>query len=1671
MTFTDAALPVCLQCNTLEEQLKQKELELQQTRSQLQLHSQGLSSIASSTILNDMLVSPPMSSIWSPPSGLSSASILCSPARAQRLPSPGARCAQSAPARLKEADEAAVQVLPPLHGPAEASEHKRRRLSPASRTRQSAEEDPFAVDTFNRAGGELVQDVDGVFGVAQGGGGDELAVTAVPKDLEHAAEKEETRNEGEPQQTWTNCSDSGSCAADPSSTLAPADICPSTDSAVGRPSSHESFAPSSLEPQEGPIDCKPAAVGARPLQPTTLAVSDSFKSLASESYTSSQYTSYTDTSSMSSSSGGRGHSPKPAKPKHRYKAEMMSEGDTQPGDGGAEGKDAKEKCVPVELGAHNTLAASGGGDVFASNEGCPAISTVSTLRGTDSFISPGPADDSDDQCANSQSRQQALEVPGESGNTLAVCRSATASGEKLAESEKDGSSAGQTFSGADSLPEGQQYHKDPTMLEAVSMCREFFPNTEDDHDSLDREVDDADDGSDVDGAHFIPATRVKGTFDNSLPKEQQQNMPKPVTCRKIDDTQLSILLAMRREVNDKADYIVESPARPAVPEDKPSTEATARADHGHSINTVMEHSDLAKEVNKLELTPPKPEDFGLDPEKNDPSSIHSADTELARAEEENGVKSDVPSTDAVCSSKRVLQGDSEHEGSLGSSITEQLTPAEDKKQSLDGMDHGERVPSDLHVNTEKGKTSPISILKKSTFELELEKQEHNSDQEGQKSSSLEGTALKVDENISASDGIGACPKKSKSALDRCVSLKKGAQNCKPQCTLKENDMDYSLTECDSSLCGANTKVPENKKLKRRRRGGLNTVAQTASFPLRRRDEGDQTPSDYAETAGTESASQGGSSNMSTCDQNPVHQDTSSDAAQKAPEEENEDENLGRLRRRYSASQYRRQNLDHTQASADTSDHVTALCSPKPFIRKVVSCPTTPQSGQATSGSSSPSAGKHSEKLDTLIAAFESPKKRNVREDFVCDGKVVTPKESTEKSKANDSSGDKKSPVLAAASPKSPSTDKKGDPKESRKDGSFSRTSSPCNSPSQKQKTLRRKSLTKHLPTSCGRKDSPSSDKSKTQCAKEGNEMTVSPQREESKKDLDAACQESPGGSTTRSTSRAHTSVSEKDVNKKPTSAGPCGEARHNCKGDERADTCLSVELDGAMTSVESTSSLVGDSELQSYSDRGHWSASHAHPVDGSLSLTPIDSRSLKSARDECKAGSRTKLSDSVRPKDDTMLWEHRVIATSSEGQAAAPRENSPSVARQLSFRDKIQQAARRFGSGETLDRANNSIASPSGTLESSSPSPPQNCNIIKSERSSYDPAKPMLPPTAISGDIMSDYVDQAMFLAPDLRRRNGPPPLYMSISVDAATESLDRCCPPLVPRRNVRETLTTEPLSPASVGSQQVCVPMKKRWQLRNARSLIPSSEGAFEDFSSRERPERQCLRSGDAARRAVNRSGADLGAAVKTDHPATIRLRNVRDSTACRPAGVGPEDLPSPSRNPMLNNGQQPPTVEIMQDILQLENALDHLRVENDPSLPGVENTQKLLHVEGNTHRHLLEEAEKTNERPRVRRESIGGSYPCLTDTGGSQEEGGLFERMVGMTMMETLHYYPSLLQSVGTSSTDDSAGEGEAEAGDRSFILLADFGVEDEDGEAGLTDLSECGEHSDINSDLDEL
>ena len=1557
---------------------------------------------------------------------------------------------QSSLAGPTEATGGVGGVSPP-RVPGTATAHKRRRLSPTSRAQQSAEEDRLLYDTFNRATGELVQDVDGVFGVAQGGGGDELAVKAVPKDLALAAnqeEEEEERHEG-PLQTWNGGSDSGSCATDRSPVQSSADACASVDSAVGRPAIRETSPP---DPQQMQRHLKPAAVCAELQQSCVSVLSDSFKSLASESTTSSQYTTYTDSCSTTSSSGSRGPGPKPAKPRPRYKEEETSESDTQAGGGSADGKAAQEKGALCEQRARSTLPTTTTGDVVLSSEGFSALSNISSSWGTDSVVSSCPTERSDsftanaamrqrefaDQSTNSQSLQQAPEAPAEAENTLAVCRSAAAPEQKMSELEKDDLSPMPTFPALGSSPEEQQYTNDSTMLEAVAMCREFFPNAEEDDDSQGRDVDDADDSSDVDGEHFIPATRVKGALDNRVSKEEQVDVPKPVTCRKIDDNQLSILLAKRREVNDCADYTVESPPKATVPEGSPSAETAPRADHGHSINTVMESPDRTKELNKLEpndlgsenenhasnrvdSTPvvcegpaparlehsilafgrkaryskvefafSPPASANADSQENDSTSICPADTEPTRAEEQDGVKS-------VCSSERVLQSDTD--GNVDSQNSQQLTQVEGMEKSWDGMGSGERVSSGPQVGREKEKSSPVSILKKPTFELELGKQDLNREAERQKSSTIEETILPAkiptavfDENVPPSDGIGVCSNKPKSPPVTCVSLAKDAQNCKSGYAWKDCDSDFSPVECDSSNWAAETKTPETKKTKRRRRGDLNAAVQMGLFPLKRKNHVDRSTSDSTEMASTESASLANPSGVPFCEENPVHPNTSSETAQKAPQDENADENLTRLRRRYSASRYRRRSLDQTRESTDTSSDSQCTLLSKPPTKKDVSFSSAGRSSPSANGSESPSAGKHSEKFDTLIATFESPKKKSLREDSVGDVKIATSKDSAEKSKTSDSTGDKKGPAPAAHS-KSPTAEKKVDPKESRKDSSSSKASTPSSSPTQKRKTLRRRSLTKRLSNPYGKKEGVSSDKSKTSPAKEGNEMATATQ-----KDTGAAGQQPPEENTKRSISLTQTPAWEKDTSKKSASADPEGETKHNAPGDETSDK-VSLEVGDTMISTESNSTLIGDSELQLCSSLCLWSTSLESSVDGSRSLTLPDTQSAKSTKDECKEGCRTKLPDPLRPKEDTTPREHHLSVSSSDGQATALREKSTSTGRQLSFRDKIQQAAKRFRSGETLDRANNSIASPLRNFtESSSPSPPPNYNITQSERSSYKPGKPMLPPTSMSGDMMSHCADRTKFLAPKLGRQNGPPPVSVSLSVDAVAKS------------------------------------------------------------------------------------------GTKMTHS---------DSTAGR-LGAGPEDLTSFGNRRLPSNGQQggdnahdlsPPTAKTMQDLLQLENAQSQFRAENtyEPSQPVVENAPYPLYTE-NTQQHLRMEEGKThehsqagteNELPHVGRENPhehlsaekGGpdSAQSCTDTECSQDE-TLLERMVGITMVETLRLHPSLLQSAEASFEDDSAGEGEGE-GAGSLILLADFGVEDNDDEAALTDMSGCGEHSDINSDLDEI
>ncbi|XP_070180832.1 uncharacterized protein [Littorina saxatilis] len=1339
------------QCQSVEQQLEEKERELKETRSQLLLMTSvpstmpsNLTLVSTCSLSTDLIArsESTFSSVIPGSESTFSSLIPCSESTfssvstAQQISA--SQSGISEPVKPRRPFNA-VMVLPP-YDPKVVAAHRRRRLSPCPRARQSVEEDRPQLDSYTSAGGELFQDASAALNPSLGdGGGDEPAVT---KD---EPEKDQGEEDMKPATIIRSESTSGCNLYSSPVHSATTHRTPSADS-------NSSFEIINLSSVESSSEQRtPTRGGGRSGGESPSDSSESAKSRGASA--SSSYSSATETSSSSStsSSGGRGNGPKPAKPKPKYKKRESQGSDTQsagdsldPGNAPKKGGQNESQETETQLGTGeekpglNTLTSSEWSSL-GSDSYYPESVVCSSATKSDSK-QRGPAKPS----ARAQPDQQMV-----SQNETAVVRDkrVSPSERRSFKYSKEGSSCEQSPTFTSSPPQRRGPWDDTAMLGAAGISPKLIAYLG--AESEDRSSDFS--RSDEDDCRLLPATRVHSDFHKSVIKEPS---PKAVTCRKIDDKQLSILLAKRREVNDSPDYIVES-VRKTDPTCNVGTGRLSDVDHSHSVHSVIESPDQPNEKNpELELK--SPENESCDGEHPASERIGTCNSEKTTEYEHflvsygrksryskvefsltkpacsivDSVKGELSVTECTIT-EHIQDKDAEDSASVS---TEQADPSttvpecqddeslgsterqnaaqDDGDQVGDGKDSTKTPSMGLCSSEEHEKKYPVSILKKPKSDSQADRstQETSLDQPTPDKTSfcVEGSATAVtpedgNEKVLQAHDANLCSEKDSSPLDICVSSKDvlGALS-DPNSLMKDSESELSAVEYDSSCMTGDLKLLATKKCKRSRNRVVEL--QLGLFPLSLRNEAIQKPPVVVADTGLTAVAD--EIDTTTFQQDETQARPLQDAVHLVSEADNDDDGLLVLRRKYSASRFRRLSIDRPPEVTDSTPADSNSLPSKLSSAIEKSCTSdTDTLAMIPIGVPSP-IRKHSEKLGSLIASFDSPKKTYIREDFL----ISSPKNTTVPSTRTETPASEEvakvdrtcqSPSedgLKTSPPNSPALKKKVTPKEDGRESSSSMGSTPTNSPPQTRKTLRRRSLTKRLSNPYGNKESSSPEKNKTAPSKKD----CSPPREnqESKPENEAAFQEPPGeGPPFPSEKKALMAVVT------PVSAGP--------EGENPQDTPSKKENLSSQTDVDSCSALVAE-------------------FDPLCDANPVNAKGSYGSCEEQRV-------DGEAPDVD--------------GQASTET---------MSFKDKIQQAASRLRTCEASDKESSSNLESSESYPTN-PSHPDN-NLNASVLASDDSGSTVM---GVSPLLMCHAADQAGKMVENLPRPDSPSALLQTTQASA----------------------------------------------------------------------------------------------------------------------------------------------------------------------------------------------------------------------------------------------------------------------------------------------------------------
>ncbi|XP_076463610.1 uncharacterized protein LOC143295844 [Babylonia areolata] len=391
---------------------------------------------------------------------------------------------------------------------------------------------------------------------------------------------------------------------------------------------------------------RPTAVRASSKQLQLLAPSDSLKSLDStSSYSTASY------STTSTSSGGRGHSPKPAKPRPRYRKEEL------PNTCGHATKEENTKCLGDTNHSQSHTHGNVGmcskdsndklGESHMSSEG---FSTTSICSIPDSN-SPDAVKSSsmksrtgsslfsfaEAECANNNRDQYPWQTGTETDESECLIKTTTydtktkkrdmfskpavdtlelIQGECLSSRtnscvEKRASPGGERglleqVCVSKKSVSAQVTGDDSSPLQMVGVLGENVF-----HSDGDTQQEDSSEGSGdsyTEGKQgFIPATRAKSDCNKVISLNELADIHRTMRCRMIDDNQLSVILAKRREVSDSADYTMESPGRALM---SSVNAGILESEHSHSVHTVITPTTVTRITQESEQRAQKQLELG-----------------------------------------------------------------------------------------------------------------------------------------------------------------------------------------------------------------------------------------------------------------------------------------------------------------------------------------------------------------------------------------------------------------------------------------------------------------------------------------------------------------------------------------------------------------------------------------------------------------------------------------------------------------------------------------------------------------------------------------------------------------------------------------------------------------------------------------------------------------------------------------------------------------------------------------------------------------------------------------------------------------------------------------------------------------------------------------------------
>ena len=1442
--------------------------------------------------------------------------------------------------------------------------------------------------------GELEPDSGVVHCVTQtGGGGDELNVLSGQK-----ASDEKDDNVDVSENTHASLlsrSNSSDCIAFRSRPQSSSDMCSSEQLAAGGRTTGEMDISSSVTLSGKPPDSRSTGskTWTEPVQ--EFDSSDSFKSMASESNTSSQNTSYTDSSTTSSSSGGRGHSPKPAKPRPRYKADQSSDSNSQ-STGSEDGRDnlsCKEKGELITGMNELTGMSSEGFSAMSvgSSSGPSELGvSISTQGETDSLtadlaaltatcIPEGkaaqqlPSADTAHCVSQDMSLTESAtarnkvcksvvivepETGGQDGQQAdaATARPTSLSAESVVSSAGDTGQAHLPSTGTLCRSDEQQ---DEFSKEKFSFAvPENLPEVDDNfQEGLSYDTGD----SDMDCGSFIPATRVKSDFDKRV---SVADLPKVVKCRKINDKQLSVLLAKRREVNDSADYTVESPGRSSI--SLPANGGVLQslhADHGHAVRAVINHFHSHKDLNSHKNTSEASAD---DSGESDSGFSHSAQTVGKQA----GYAKDDFSFSPVTSAQKVWHGDSvsvldeaptenlpcehakdETSGETGraySSQEENHNGTEfsvkhnlrnhsgeysDKQNSpntdssTNSVGNGAQLQTEFRTVVDGKETIVDPSTQKSTCHMDMRKvkngcnspashTEYSANRPLESEESSENHTRPAEASTASPDSVASCVSEhTRPSNDDTVDSSRGLQTCAGQfeCKLCEYSVPVSAAE----------PAKRNDQCLKRAHNEHATLQMTAILQKQRAGPG--------ETSAGDTPDQDSGCHFGMPAQVPPRQ--SPEAPHQPHQGELEENKLAVLRRRYSASRYRRRSLDHSReqsgtASGDLNHDAPAFSTSESLTDSPQRIPQNGEDGhpnlpQKHGAPSLPAT--HSEQQELLIAKVDSakrcceqaPQSAQEMDDSSC-FQQKTQNLTEAKEKMNESTEMRHSQLEQNVS--KPPIDKH-----------LNEDDNPCaaSTSPQKHKTLRRRCLTKRLSNPYGKKEMCNFERKKAACVRESTD--------------DSACVKH-GSGTDRDTSYQQ----------------PAG--------------------DGATVSVALTKNLVRESDMCHDVAIGSGPSSTACEMAFDL----VKDRKRK----ECPRSEPDSVAHHTNPESNS---------STSSATHTAPY---PSPSRCPSSKDRPYNTAKHYTSRDTLDRANNSLRTfPRSLSSSDSPSPPD-CFTTSCVVQSYDPTKPMelLPPELDLAHELS--------VSGSLGAAGAQGPLLLDEISPALGDDLPDCfdrCPDTTAETFYCSRLSAE-LSSSRTPSR-------------------PSHKNA-------------CSASEDCPQTGFMSSAQGAGNELRSQLPGSEATGQMYSETI-------PEIQISGEDNASASYQHGPLNRHVNEFHTGAHNSLRWTRSE-----------------------------EMGEDGAQLEEEDPDHSMEMGMDMEELQEE-GVLEHMVGNAMVNALHLHPNLLDWPGASSTDDSVGEEEGEEerdGVGSLILLADFDVVDDD-EGALSDVSGCADHSDVNSDLDEL